>query len=289
MRERRMPWFGWLGLGLVLLGQSLTLWHLRPLSDHWYGICWTGVTLLADGWVYKRSGRCLLRDRRADLGLLIVVSSAWWWGLEIANHTMQAWSYSESPDIPAWRQGLRSTFFFATLFPATWATGLAAFAWRPWNELRGDRRWTLPEPALAAVMLAGVACLVASFWLPRLALGLVLLGTLLLLDPLNQLRGRPSLLGHVANGEYRVPVVFGGATMAMGVVGEMWNYPASPKWTYDVPIIDFAYLFEMPLLGFAGYALLALTIFAIVHFVRSFVAPGDPSTGTDDPLALTGL
>jgi hypothetical protein len=34
---------------------------------------------------------------------------------------------------------------------------------------------------------------------------------------------------------------------------EMWNFFSAAKWVYHVPFVNGFYLFEMPLLGFAGY------------------------------------
>jgi hypothetical protein len=217
-----MPRHGWLGVLLMLLGQVLTLVHLRPLSDWWYGISFTGVILAGDAWVQHRSGRGLLRDRPRDLVLMAVLSASAWWAVEFANLFMQAWEYSESPDIPTWRQRVRSTWFFSTLIPATWVAGMVALAMLP------------------------------------------------------------------TRGKYRVPIAFAVGSMVLGVIGEMWNYPASPKWTYDVPVIGFWYVFEMPALGFFGYGLLALVILAVYRFVRPLVlGPAKPEG--DDPLSLTGL
>jgi hypothetical protein len=71
-------------------------------------------------------------------------------------------------------------------------------------------------------------------------------------------------------------------------MGEAWNYPASPKWTYDVPYIGFAHVFEMPLLGYLGYPLLALAIFTLYHFVRGLI-PGMPARADrDDAVGLMG-
>lgn len=134
----------------------------------------------------------------------------------------------------------------------------------------------------------GVTALVLAPFVPELALGLILLGVLLVLDPINFTHGRPSAWACLARRDCRVPVSFAAGSMAMGVVGEMWNYPASPKWTYDVPLIDFAYVFEMPVLGFFGYGLLALTILAVYQLVRGWVLGPATSQG-DDPLSLTGL
>ncbi|KIG17002.1 hypothetical protein DB30_03599 [Enhygromyxa salina] len=285
-------WFGWLGIALLVLGQLLTLVHLRPVSDWWYAICWSGFTLAGDAWVLRRSGRSLLRERPRDLVLMAVVSAATWWALEIVNHWMQVWSYSPSPDIPVWRQQLRSTVFFATLIPATWVCGMLALALWP---RRGGMPPARAQPQVNAVarglcMLAGVGALIVAALRPELALAASLLGVLLVLDPLNFTLGRPSLLACVARRDLRVPLAFALGTMLMGVVGEMWNYPADPKWTYDVPWIGFAYVFEMPALGFLGYGMLALTIFAAYQFVRGFVLPPAAAPGDEaDPLTLTGL
>jgi hypothetical protein len=272
----------------MLLGQLLTLVHLRPLSDWWYGICWTGVILAGDAWVERRSGRSLVRDRPRDLLWMAIVSAATWWGLELANHAMQAWEYSPSDDVPVWRQRLRSTYFFATLIPATWVTGMVVLTlWPAGARARVPARADSPL-SRGSCMGLGVAALLLAPQLPELALGLILLGVLLVLDPINFVRGRPSTWACLARRDCRVPVSFAAGCMVMGVIGEMWNYPASPKWTYDVPLIDFGYVFEMPVLGFFGYGLLSLTILAVYPFVRPWTL-GQATPRGDDPLSLTGL
>jgi hypothetical protein len=289
MQARPLPWFGWLGIALILLGQLLTLVHLRPLSDWWYGICWTGVILAGDAWVERRTGRSLVRDRPRDLLWMAIVSAVLWWGLELANHAMQVWEYSPSDDIPIWRQRLRSTYFFATLIPATWVTGMVVLTLWPVSAARVSRARADSWLARGSCMAVGVVALLSATQLPEFALGLILLGVLMALDPINFARGRQSAWACLmCGGDCRVPVSFAVGAMAMGVVGEMWNYPASPKWTYDVPLIDFAYVFEMPLLGFFGYGLLALTIFAVYQFARLRVL-GSATPAGEDPLSLTGL
>ena len=279
---------GWLGLALLALGQLLTLVHLRPLSDSWYGLCWTGVILVGDAWLRRRGAPSLVRDRPLELAAMALTSAALWWGLELANHSMQAWDYSASPDIPLWRQRLRSTWFFATLIPGVWITGAVTV------ELLRDASWvrrpsrSIPRWARGSLALLGLGLLALAPWQPRLALGLILLGLVLVCDPINAARGRPSLLAALETGDLRAPLGFAIGAMASGIVGEAWNYPASPKWTYDVPYIDFAHVFELPALGLLGYGLLSWAVFCVYHFVRPR-GLASAATRPEDALALTGL
>ena len=50
-----------------------------------------------------------------------------------------------------------------------------------------------------------------------------------------------------------------------GFFWEMWNYYAYPKWTYQVPFVDFLHIFEMPLLGFLGYLPFSMELFDLYH------------------------
>ena len=43
------------------------------------------------------------------------------------------------------------------------------------------------------------------------------------------------------------------AGLVCGFFWEMWNYYSLARWSYSVPFVDRFHLFEMPLLGYAGY------------------------------------
>ena len=57
------------------------------------------------------------------------------------------------------------------------------------------------------------------------------------------------------------------AALVCGFFWEMWNFYAMPKWYYTVPFFGFAKIFEMPLLGYAGYLPFAWELYALYHFV----------------------
>jgi hypothetical protein len=122
----------------------------------------------------------------------------------------------------------------------------------------------------------------------RLALPLGLIGAGLVLDASNWLRARPSLLAQLCAGSWSVVLCVGIGNMAAGLLGEMWNYPAHPRWTYDVPYANRWHIFEMPLAGYFGYAALAFVLFAAYHAVRPRFACGI-ALPWDHPLAQTGL
>jgi MFS family permease len=95
-----------------------------------------------------------------------------------------------------------------------------------------------------------------------------MVGVGLAADAVNLLRGRPSLLALLRTGAFApIAAVMIGNVVA-GVLGEMWNWPADPRWTYKAPYAGRVFLFAMPLPGYLGYAALALDLFALYHLVR---------------------
>jgi hypothetical protein len=84
---------------------------------------------------------------------------------------------------------------------------------------------------------------------------------------LNALRGRPSLISQVSQGDWRIVVALTLAIMVCAFFWEMWNYLAWPKWYYTVPFFGFAKIFEMPLLGYFGYWPFAWELYALYHLI----------------------
>ncbi len=59
------------------------------------------------------------------------------------------------------------------------------------------------------------------------------------------------------------------AALVCGFFWEMWNYFSLAHWTYAVPFVQRFHLFEMPLLGYAGYL-----PFGAVCVVVALLVPG---------------
>ena len=56
-----------------------------------------------------------------------------------------------------------------------------------------------------------------------------------------------------AEGDRRELVCLSLGALLCGFFWEMWNYASLPKWHYSVPYVQACLIFEMPLLGYAGY------------------------------------
>jgi hypothetical protein len=298
--QRRAARLAAIGAPVLLLGQALTLFHFRPLSDYWYGLVWTGFVLLADAVLAARHGGSLVLDRPRELLAMALVSAGLWWLFEGANLiVLGSWSYSPSPDVPAWVQRLRSTYFFATLLPATFFASALAL-----SAAGGSRR---PRPGddappgarvrrrvlTAGALLATASAIAVAAWTRSLALPCLLVALGLVLDTVNMWRRRPSLLAWLATGQHGLVVGIAVGNILAGVVGEAWNFPADPRWSYEASYAGSLRLFAMPLPGYLGYAALAFDLFAAYHLVRprslDTVQIADPAFDTDHPLRRLGV
>ena len=100
---------------------------------------------------------------------------------------------------------------------------------------------------------------------------LVWIGLFLVIDPVNRLLGWNSIAGEVAEGRWDTVLVLWAAGLCCGLLWEMWNWQAMPKWEYDVPFVGRPKLFEMPILGYGGYLPFALEVYAFWNLVHGLV------------------
>jgi hypothetical protein len=280
-------WLAAVGVPLVLLGQTLTLVHLRPLSDYWYGVVWTGFVCVADAVLTQRHGQSLIVARPRELVTMALASAVLWWGCELVNGVLLGnWAYTPSPDVPLWAQRVRSTYFFATLLPATFfasALGLSVARPRRAPPLAASSgsppvslvRWVSAVTLPCAAAASAIAVLRRDLSLPCL-----LIAAGLFLDTVNLWRRRPSLGALVATGQWRLVTAIGLGNIAAGIVGEAWNFPADPRWAYETSYAGTVRLFAMPLPGYLGYAALAFDLFAAYHFVRPRALDTSSNAGT---------
>ena len=279
--------YGWLGLGIIIVAEAL-LFIGQPIIGRWFtSLSWTGYVLLLDGIVARLTGRSYLTTARVECVLVVLVSIACWWLFEWYN-APRFWR--GGPDaVGIWWQyhNLEPNLFlrrvsydwaFATIFPALFLTA-AAFRGKIFKDAR-VRPWRPPRGALNLSIAMGVfsvtlPLLVVSAWL----VPLVWLGWMLLLEPLNYRRGRPSWLASLAEGDASLLLSLLASGALCGLLWEFWNYWATAKWTYTVPYLAHVKLFEMPILGYFGFPVFALECYAIYHSVRGWLlAHGDVNT-----------
>ena len=78
------------------------------------------------------------------------------------------------------------------------------------------------------------------------------------------------MLSDLSKGRWTMIVASAVSALICGFFWEMWNYFSMAKWVYSVPYVQKFHLFEMPLLGYAGYLPFGLECAVIGDMICKF-------------------
>ena len=278
-RNPHMPAFTWIGLAIILGGQAL-LAAGSPFLAMWLTpVMWTGLIFLVDGIVYRLSGRSWLMTRRREFPLLILASVAVWLLFEAYNLHLMNWRYEGLPESSLVRD-FGYFWSFATIIPGVFeivdlVQALIERAAKPEKEPQSIS----PTGPSWAWWLAGISMVTIPLALPSSTaaylFGAVWVGFFLLLDPINEGLGLPSLRRQWRLGSRRMiwALLLGG--LICGFLWETWNQQAVASggtyWVYLIPEelrpLGLTYG-QMPLLGLLGFPPFALELFAFYYLIR---------------------
>ena len=258
-KEASMPVWGWVGVVWLLLAW-IVAWTrfpiFAPIQRHTYVLLWCGYIVTVSALTQRRAGTCLLTRHPAALAGLAVISAGFWWGFEFLNRGVQNWFYQNlegfSPAEYAWM----ATLSFTTVLPAVLGTHnwletyprLTA-GFEDWLRLRMAR----PRLTGACCALAGAAGLLLLPVWPNALFPLLWLAPLALLCGLLAAAGEATIFDDLGHGDWRTLLRLSLAAIICGVFWEMWNMYSLARWVYEVPYVGRFKIFEMPLLGYAGY------------------------------------
>jgi hypothetical protein len=278
LRRRPLPAHGWLGLIALVCAEFLMFRGIEPAATYFTPLAWTAYVLLADGATFAVSGRSQLRESSRGFLKMAVLSIPLWLIFEAYNLRLANWMYIGLPEgrIEGW---FGYGWSFATITPAIFTTAalIESFGWFE----RQSRPLRLSRAAETVLMMLGVACLVVPVALPRhigaYLFGLIWLGFLLLLEPINHRLLLPSFEGDLARGYRGRLYSFLVAGWVCGWLWEFWNYWARARWIYTFPIAQEWKIFQMPAPGYLGFPVFALECFAMYvtgawAFSRKYVA-----------------
>lgn len=253
-----LPWWGWLGL-FWLLTSWLIAWNRFAWAADWQAYTftpiWLGYIVFVNGLCFRRTGRCLLTHRPRLLVLLFPASSLFWWFFEYLNRFTQNWTYQGTGALDGLSYVLAGSLPFATVLPAVLSTRdyLASFPSLSAGLEFGCRLPRFGRRAAGGLLLIAALCLLALPLFPLLLYPLVWLAPLGGVIALQTLLGEPTALDPVFLGDWRPLWLAALAALACGFLWELWNWHSLARWQYHVPYVDRFRLFEMPLLGYAGY------------------------------------
>jgi hypothetical protein len=262
--------YGWIGLLLLVVSEFCLFRKIEPVYSWFYCFAWWSYILMADNLLLRVRGSSLLTSRKRELASMLPLSVFAWLLFEGYNLFIRNWGYSGVPS-SAWIRWPGYAFAFATVFPGIFITSdlIDWFLFGPAQTSNASEAEpllrapvTLPSPFLIA---AGAILAVGPLLWPRQFFPAVWVGPIFLLDPLLERLGMQSLSASLSAGVRRQvwSLLLGG--LACGLMWEFWNFWAGSKWIYRVPYFGGFKLFEMPVLGFLGFAPFAIECWLFYH------------------------
>jgi hypothetical protein len=272
-----------------MAGAEVLLFAGNQFVGHWFTpLVWTGYILFVDALVFKIKGRSLLVNDRLEFLVLAVISIGGWWLCELYNaprfwnSNLELWWHYHNLEPNPYLRRFGYDWAFATIFPLQFLTA-ELFGLTLFKRLANRRAVTLNRQVLIVLVIIGFAAVIGPLIVPSVWLAPVIwLSFILLLDPLNALRGWPSITTDLARGDWRRLVSLLAAGLVCGLLWEFFNYWALSKWTYTVPYLGSVKIFEMPVLGFLGFPPFAIECWAMYIFVRSLLSPRAPQTANSE-------
>jgi hypothetical protein len=208
-------------------------------------------------------------DRPALFLAHFPASAAFWWFFEYLNRFVQNWYYI-GDRLDAWSYFWYATLPFSTVLPAVLSTRhlLSTFSWP--REKFGHFiavRPRRPKALAWFVLVAAGAGLGGIGVLPSYLFPMLWMSPLLIIASVQSLMNETHVFSDLRSGDWSLPVTAALAAMVCGFFWEMWNTFSYAKWQYNIPYVHGLQIFEMPLLGYAGYLPFGLECAAISIFL----------------------
>jgi hypothetical protein len=282
------PWWGWMGLiiGSIfwVLAWSRFMWFTR-FQAHTFTPLWLCYTLVINALCFRRTGRCMLIHRTGYFLLLFPISAMFWWFFEYLNRFVQNWYYTGVLFSP-WKYFLFATLSFSTVLPAVlgtrdWLMGASRIesGFNQWFPIKVKKPIST---AVIGLFLSGIGLAGISIW-PDYLFPLLWVSPLVVIVSIQTLANEHHILSDLHQGNWQKVVSAALAAVICGLFWEMWNYWSLAKWEYRVPFVHRFFVFEMPILGYAGYLPFGLECALIGNMVNRFMNSRAKSSSRQTP------
>ncbi len=252
------PWWGWLGVVTGVIAWTLAWARFSWFSgfQHYTFIpLWLSFIIVINALCCRRTGHCMMIDLPGFFLLLFPTSAAFWWFFEYLNRFVQNWYYV-GVSFSSWEYFWHATISFSTVLPA----------------VLGVREWILSTSwikkgfgnflplgcahpralAWTGLVISGAGLAGIGVW-PNYLFPLLWVSPLLIIVSLQTLMGDRHIFSDIRYGDWSLVISSAIAALFCGGFWEMWNYYSLARWKYSLPFVHRFQIFEMPVLGYAGY------------------------------------
>ena len=204
---------------------------------------------------------------------LFPASAVFWWFFEYLNRFVQNWNYT-GVHYDALEYFLYATLSFSTVLPAVLGTRdlMNTFSWvRPGSDNFKPFKSLHPKmSALSALAVSGIGLMCIGVW-PDYLFSLLWISPLIIIVSLQTLMGEKHILSEMIAGHWSPVISSAVAALFCGFFWEMWNTYSLAKWKYSIPFVHRFKIFEMPILGYAGYLPFGLECAVIGKMVEQWL------------------
>lgn len=275
-KRKPFPWWGWLSLfaWIVFWGIAWSRFpFLERVQPHTFTPLWISFIVLLNALSFRRKGYSMLTHKTRLFLILFPLSAAFWWFFEYLNRFVQNWYYV-GVKFGALEYFLYATLSFSTVLPAVTSMQECLNSYCGYH--RHYRKWikvNVKYPkTLSWCVLIVVGCSLGCIGiLPNYLFPLLWISPLLIVVCLQTILGEPHILSDIVHGNWANAISFSTAALACGVFWELWNFYSLAKWQYSIPFLHRFQLFEMPVLGYAGYLPFGLECALVVMTAEAWI------------------
>ncbi len=283
------PWWGYAGFLAGVIS-----WALAWTRFEWFGCfqlhtfipLWLSYILVINALTTWRIGDCLMTRRPGLFVSLFPVSAAFWWFFEYLNRFVQNWYYVEVSRFSATEYFILASASFATVLPAVLGTRelLLTFPFfdKAFNTFAGFNLKSVKPFAWFSLIISGIG-LACIGLLPNYLFPLLWISPLIIIVSLQTITGERHIFTDISQGRWENIVVSAMSALICGFFWEMWNYFSMAKWIYSVPFVQRYHLFEMPVLGYAGYLPFGLECAVVGDMILTAASPSTGHTFSQMP------
>ena len=279
--KRPFPWWGWISIlsCVFIWGVSWGRFHFfRQFQPHTFAPLWVSFIVLLNALSFRKNGNSILTHKTRLFLVLFPISAVFWWFFEYLNRFVQNWYYLGAKYGPLEYFTLAS-LSFSTVLPAVASMNELLdnyiefeSCYYRWVKVNVEHLKSLPWAGLI-IAGTGLAC-IGIF--PDYLFPLLWVSPLLIVVCLQIILREPHILKDLAKGDWVKVTSFSLSALACGLFWEMWNYYSYAKWEYSIPFVHRFLVFEMPILGYAGYLPFGLECALIISIVETLTYKINP-------------